>query len=138
MKKMLGKKTTKVVLLEVPKGMDITDTQIIEKLDLGERMKKASKNKSNNEMHKVKIANKDQMCMAMTDLMSEDKKASALTQILMLFPDEAKAAEDEACNLQVSTRGLDAHIKVSLMPKESVKMAPVLSFIKRQKPKEKK
>ena len=43
MKKMLEKSSTRLVLLEVPKGMALTDNELIEKLNLGERLKKAEK-----------------------------------------------------------------------------------------------
>ena len=55
----------------------------------------------------------------------------------MLTPCENFNEDEDKSNMQVSSRGLDAHIKVSLMPKEAVKVTPMLSTIVRQKPKEK-
>ena len=54
--KMLLKKSSKIVLLEVPKGTNLGDSDLIEKLDLGERIIKAAKSKTKKDLVKVKIA----------------------------------------------------------------------------------
>ena len=126
--KMMLNKKNKVMLLEVPKGFKVDESEYGDLLaDLAAELKKAGTVKRSTTKRLVK----DQMCMTTA---TSKENSSHLGQILMLTPNADLNESDANGNLQVSERAIDGHIKLGFCPAQADNESSAKHII-RQKPK---
>ena len=111
---LLAKKSNKVVLIEVPKGMEVEGDggvlELLGEVNIADKMAQAAKTTGKRMVSKVKISKSKKCCLATTEVKGDQQ--SHLNQILMLNP----AEEEGDANLEMASHGLDAHMKISVLP----------------------